>query len=65
MGVQHARKWLNRQTSMMMIAPVSPARHKLPSHFTGNFWIIHPAVLTLSHQTICLLGPVRQHLRSQ
>jgi len=65
MGVQHARKSLNRQTSMMMTAPVSSARHKLPSHFIRNFWMIHPEVLTLSHQTIHLLGPVRQHLGSQ
>jgi hypothetical protein len=34
MEVQHTKKWL------MMIAPASPARHELPTHFTGNFQIV-------------------------
>jgi len=56
------KKMAEQTSKMMMTAPVSPVRHKLPSHFTGNSWIIHPSVLTLSNQTIHLLRPVKQHL---
>jgi hypothetical protein len=56
------KKMAEQTSKMMMTAPVSPARHKLPSHFTGNSRIIHPSVLTLSNQTIHLLRPVKQHL---